>query len=81
MGDRFRAAVKGFAAEAAIPLVRFKPGERKIAAMTRCWSGRPEPGVVAIGTAQEVQCVTMGSLVGRHPSGTPATASAAPSDG
>jgi hypothetical protein len=71
MGDRFRAAVKGFAGERAIPLVRFKAGERKIAAMTPLLERASEPGVVAIGTAQETQWVTMGSLVGRTPSGTP----------
>jgi hypothetical protein len=71
LGDRFRAAVAAFAAARSIPLIRFRPGERKIAAMTPLLEQAETPGVVAIGTAQETQWVTMGALVGRGPSGAP----------
>jgi len=67
MGDRFRAAVRNFAAQQGVPLVAFKPGERKLEVMAPRLQAARTPGVVAIGTAQEVQWVTMGADPRRNP--------------
>ncbi len=72
MGDRFRSAVKDFAAAHAIPLIPFKAGERKLEVMAPRLAAATGPGVVAIGTAQETQWVTMGADPRRDPaSGVP----------
>lgn len=71
MGDRFRKAVKDFAASQQIPLIPFKAGQRKIEVMAPRLEAATSPGVVGIGTAQEVQWVTMGSQIGRGPTGVP----------
>lgn len=60
IGERFREAVRRFAADNKIPVVRFAKGERKIAVMARhlqrqAATGRS--GVAAIGVAQEFQRV------------------------
>jgi len=60
IGDRFRDAVRRFAALNHIPVVRFVKGERKIAVMTRylkAQAGTGRSGVAAIGVAQEFQRV------------------------
>jgi hypothetical protein len=71
MGDAFRSAVKAFCAAQAIPFVRFTAGQRKIDLMRPLMEAADGPGVVAVGTAQEIQWVTMGSVVGRSASGVP----------
>jgi len=64
IGTRFRAQVRGFAAECGVPVVRFVKGDRKIEVMRlllarAAAAGRP--GVVAVGTAQEFQRVFIGA--------------------
>lgn len=56
----FRSAVAGFAARHQIPVVRFGKGDRKIDVMRRYinrQAGTGQPGVAAIGIAQEFQYV------------------------
>lgn len=60
IGDRFRDAVRRFAALNHIPVVRFVKGDRKIAVMTRylrAQAGTGRSGVAAVGVAQEFQRV------------------------
>jgi hypothetical protein len=71
MGEAFRRAVADFCRERAVPFVRFRAGERKLEVMRPRLQAAREPGVVAVGTAQEVQWVTMGHEIGRTPAGVP----------
>jgi hypothetical protein len=60
IGDRFRDAVRRFAALNHIPVVRFVKGDRKIAVMTRylrAQAATGRSGVAAVGVAQEFQRV------------------------
>ena len=57
MGNRFREAVRSFATTNNIPIVRFKKGERHIEVMEPYLKAATEPGIVAIGVAQEFQSV------------------------
>lgn len=61
MGERFRAAVATFAEANAIPVVRFAKDARKAEVMRPYLEAAREPGVVAIGLAQEFQSVFTGS--------------------
>jgi len=61
IGDRFRAAVASFAAANGIPVVRFAKDTRKADVMRPYLEAAREPGVVAIGVAQEFQSVFTGS--------------------
>ena len=61
IGERFRAAVATFAEANAIPVVRFAKGARKADVMRPYLEAAKEPGVVAIGLAQESQSVFTGS--------------------
>lgn len=75
IGENFRAAVTRFAHTNAIPVVRFKKGERKSEVMRR-YLARQEAtghsGVAAIGTAQEFQWVASCSRrEARQPGGAP----------
>ncbi|MGH2764967.1 MAG: hypothetical protein ACRDKA_03485 [Actinomycetota bacterium] len=60
IGNAFRAEVGRFAEDNDIPLIRFKKGERHIDVMRPYLEGATEPGVVAIGVAQEFQSVFSG---------------------
>jgi len=60
IGSAFRRAVAAFAEEQDIPAVRFKKGERHIEVMRPYLDRATEPGVVAIGVAQEFQQVFTG---------------------
>lgn len=60
IGNAFRAAVRRFADHNDIPLVRFKKGQRHIDVMRPYLERATEPGVVAIGVAQEFQSVFSG---------------------
>ncbi len=71
MGEGFRAAVGAFAKEHEIPVIRFKPGQRKLDVVRPYLDAATEPGVVAIGVAQEMQRVTMGTDVKRGEGGVP----------
>lgn len=71
IGEAFREAVHRFAVDRNIPLIRFKSGQRKLDVVRPHLQGDPAPGVVAIGVAQEMQRVTMGSDARRGPSGVP----------
>jgi hypothetical protein len=57
IGDRFRKAVRDFAATNDIPVVPFNKGDRHIDVMRPYLDAASTPGVVAIGTAQEFQPV------------------------
>ncbi len=57
MGNRFREAVRSFATTNNIPIVRFMKGERHIEVMEPYLKAATEPGIVAIGVAQEFQSV------------------------
>lgn len=57
IGTAFRRAVAAFAEDHDIPLVRFKKGQRHIEVMRPYLERATEPGVVAIGVAQEFQSV------------------------
>ncbi len=57
IGNRFRDAVKKYAARNKIPLVRFSKGDRHIDVMRPYIDKATKPGVVAIGCAQEYQNV------------------------
>ena len=60
IGNRFRDAVKSFACDHKIPVVRFAKGDRQIDVMRPYLEGATGPGVVAIGVAQEFQSVFTG---------------------
>jgi hypothetical protein len=60
IGERFRAAVARFAAEHEIPVVRFAKDARKQEVMRPYLEAATQPGVVAIGVAQEFQSVFTG---------------------
>jgi len=60
IGNRFRAAVAAYAEHYAIPVVRFAKGARKAEVMRPYLEAATEPGVVAIGVAQEFQWVFAG---------------------
>lgn len=60
IGGAFREAVRRFAEDNAIPLVHFKKGDRHIDLMRPHLDRAKEPGVVAIGVAQEFQSVFTG---------------------
>lgn len=68
IGDAFRKAVTRFAEERDIPLIRFSKGDRKIDVMRPYLDNATEPGIVAIGVAQEFQSVFTGY---RRPSDKP----------
>jgi hypothetical protein len=57
IGDAFRKAVTTFAKRHAVPLVHFAKDTRKIDAIKPYFESASEPGVVAIGVAQEFQSV------------------------
>ena len=64
IGNRFRAAVKAFAEQREIPLIRFGKDDRKIDVIRPYLDAAERdnrPGVVAIGVAQELQSVFTGS--------------------
>ena len=61
IGNRFRDAVKSFASDHKIPVVRFAKGDRQIDVMRPYLEGATGPGVVAIGVAQEFQSVFTGT--------------------
>lgn len=71
MGDAFRKAVDSFADEHAIPVLQFSGHERKLDEVRPYLDSATAPGVVAIGRAQEVQRVMIGSDVSRNESGVP----------
>jgi hypothetical protein len=60
IGNAFRAAVERFAAEREIPVVRFAKDARKQEVMRPYLEAATEPGVVAVGVAQEFQSVFSG---------------------
>lgn len=60
IGNAFRASVRRFAEEKGIPLIHFKKGDRHIEVMRPYLEQAQEPGVVAIGVAQEFQSVFTG---------------------
>lgn len=66
MGEAFRESVYAFASTHEIPVIRFKAGSRKLEEFTPYFEAATSPGVVAIGVAQELQRVTMGSDVRRN---------------
>lgn len=57
IGDGFRKAVAAFAQRHAIPIVRFAKGARKVDTIQPYCVAATEPGVIALGVAQEVQSV------------------------
>jgi hypothetical protein len=64
IGTRFRAEVRGFAAERGVPVVRFAKGDRKIEVMRPLLARAAAAGrfgVVAVGVAQEFQWVFTGA--------------------
>ncbi|MGH9338800.1 MAG: hypothetical protein ACRD1R_04235 [Acidobacteriota bacterium] len=67
MGDAYRKSVSKFAEDAGIEMIRFKAGDRKIDVVTPYLEKATSPGVVVIGQAQEVQRVTVGTDLRRHP--------------
>jgi hypothetical protein len=60
IGGAFRAEVRRFAEENAVPLIHFKKGDRHIDLMRPYLERAKKPGVVAIGVAQEFQSVFTG---------------------
>ena len=60
IGERFRVAVACFAADHRIPVVRFAKDARKADVMPPYLEQATQPGVVAIGVAQEFQSVFTG---------------------
>jgi hypothetical protein len=60
MGNAFRRQVYSFAEANDIPVVHFKKGDRRIDLMRPYLDAATEPGVVAIGVAQEFQWVFTG---------------------
>jgi hypothetical protein len=64
LGTRFRAQVRGFAAEREVPVVRFVKGQRKLEVMRPLLERAAATGrsqLVAVGTAQEFQQVFTGT--------------------
>lgn len=57
IGDAFRKAVASFAQRHEIPIVHFAKDTRKVDVITPYFAAAKEPGVVAIGVAQEFQSV------------------------
>jgi hypothetical protein len=57
IGDAFRKAVATFAKRRGIPLIHFAKDTRKIEAIKPYFEAAKQPGVVAIGVAQEFQSV------------------------
>jgi hypothetical protein len=57
MGDAFRQAVAVFAKRHKIPVVRFRKDDRKVDLIRPLFEAAREPGVIAIGVAQEFQSV------------------------
>jgi hypothetical protein len=71
IGNAFRRAVKAYAADHDIPVVKFAGHERKLD-VVRHWLEPGEPGVRVIGQAQEFQRVWVGGDARRDPtSGVP----------
>lgn len=60
IGTAFRKAVTAFADDNDIPVVHFAKGDRKADVMRPYLAAATEPGVVAIGVAQEFQSVFVG---------------------
>jgi hypothetical protein len=60
IGTTFRKAVTAFAEDHDIPVIRFAKGDRKLEVMRPYLDAATEPGVVAIGIAQEFQSVFTG---------------------
>src|SRR5919108_1579647 len=60
IGTSFRRAMTAFAEERSIPVVRFGKDDRKADVMRPYLEQATEPGVVAIGVAQEYQSVFTG---------------------
>jgi hypothetical protein len=71
IGTAFRNAVSAFAAEHDVPMVRFTKEDRKLEVMRRYLDAATEPGVVAIGVAQEFQSVFIGYQHGKGQPGPP----------
>src|SRR6266542_4335807 len=57
MGEAFRQAVAAFAKRHKIPVVRFRKDDRKVDLIRPLFEAAREPGVIAIGVAQEFQSV------------------------
>ena len=66
IGNRFREAVKQFAASQGVPVLRFKKGDRRIDMVRPLAAKATGPGVVAIGVAQEFQLVFTGHQRAAH---------------
>jgi hypothetical protein len=60
MGDAFRQAVARFAKRHQIPVIRFRKHDRQIDVIRPYFEAASEPGVIAIGVAQEFQSVMSG---------------------
>lgn len=60
IGSAFRRAVMSFATENMVPVIRFAKGDRRAEVMRPFLALATEPGVVAIGMAQEFQSVFSG---------------------
>jgi hypothetical protein len=60
MGEAFRQAVASFAKRRQIPVIRFRKHERQIDLIRPYFEAASEPGVIAIGVAQEFQSVISG---------------------
>jgi len=78
MGEAFRVAVASFAKRHHIPVIRFAKRDRQIDVMQPYFKAATQPGVVAIGVAQEFQSVLTGydrSAKNGEPPEDPTTAS------
>jgi hypothetical protein len=74
IGDRFREAVRAFAASNHVPVIRFGKADRKITVMTpylRRQAATGRSGVAAIGVAQEFQRVATCSTTPARAGGSP----------
>jgi hypothetical protein len=60
MGEAFRLAVANFAKRYQIPVIRFARRDRQIDVIQPYFKSTTQPGVVAIGVAQEFQSVLSG---------------------
>ena len=60
MGEAFRQAVATFAKRHHIPVLRFTKRDRQIDLVQPYFRAAPQPGVIAIGVAQEFQSVLIG---------------------
>ena len=60
MGETFRLAVANFAKRHQIPVIRFAKRDRQISVIRPYFKAATQPGVVAIGVAQEFQSVLTG---------------------